>query len=64
MNLYALDRWLKTEIGMAVIVATLIIGALISIARVEQNVQARANPPVTCSLFGGHWSWWNGWECR
>jgi hypothetical protein len=41
----------------------LIFMVLWSAAHIMQTESSKHYPPVTCQLFGGHWTIWDGWEC-
>jgi hypothetical protein len=48
---------------MAFVALVIIIIGLTLIVRVGGNMLSHANPPATCQLLGGSWSWWSGWSC-
>ncbi len=61
------ESWGKTILRSAatVLLIFVVIAVVLGFVgyRVLGNLETRNNPPASCQLFGGSWSWWSGWHC-
>lgn len=52
---------MKTSVIVAILIgliATMVVVGKIWTAEAQKN-----HPPPVCYVTGGHWNFWNGWEC-